>query len=72
MGNEDREFTLDLNEDINLGLENETIPKDMEYGTSKVVEDGTHIIGKAFISEIEAYEFYNAYARTVGLSIRKH
>ena len=55
MDNDDREFTLDLNEDINLGLENETIPKDMEYDTSKVVEDGTHIIGKTFKSEVEAY-----------------
>ena len=44
----------------------------MEYDTSKVVEDGTHIIGKTFKFEIEAYQFYNAYARTVGFSIRKH
>ena len=72
MDNEDREFTLDLNEDINLGHENETILKDMEHGTSKVKKDGTHIIGKTFKSEIEAYQFYNAYARTVGFSICKH
>ena len=72
MDNEDREFTLDLNEDINLGLENKTIPKDMEYDTSKVVKDGMHIIGKTFKSEVEEHKFYNTYATTVGFNIRKH
>ncbi|XP_026383807.1 protein FAR1-RELATED SEQUENCE 5-like [Papaver somniferum] len=76
MEEQEKSYSIDLNETADPGEsiseENyvQTITE-VSVVTGKPMENDVNIIGRTFKSDDDAYEFYNAYARTVGFSMRK-
>ncbi|XP_026434297.1 protein FAR1-RELATED SEQUENCE 5-like [Papaver somniferum] len=76
MEEQEKSYSIDLNETADPGEsiseENyvQTITE-VSVVTGNPMENDENIMGRTFKSDDDAYEFYNAYARTVGFSVRK-
>ena len=80
MNSPSKEHILDLSETEISNEENDTIHENKEiseadptkYEFSKDALEKEILLGKTFKTVEEAYQFYNAYARVVGFSVRKN